>query len=164
MKLIKYISLVFGAAAVFAFAPPEAVVAGDEFQVGQLKCKTVPGTRRNYIIRSTADVDCVFEKKGGDIERYVGETGIAIGATLTFKQTEEKLFYNVAAATTDVPMGALTGKYVGGQVGAAAKKGAGGALLIGGGNNQISLSPMGTTDEGYGVSAGVGFLYIEAAK
>ncbi len=163
MKSIKYLSLALGAASVLAFAPLELALA-DEAQIGVLKCETVPGSRKNYLIRSTTDVDCVFEKKGGGTEKYVGETGIAIGATLTFKQTEEKLYYTVAAATTSVPAGALAGKYIGVQADLAAKKGVGVAVLIGGGNNQFSLAPMGLTEEGYGVSAGVGFLYIEPAK
>ena len=163
MKAIRTISLGLGAASLLAFAPVDSVRA-DKVEAGVLKCETVPNTRRNYIIRSTADVDCVFEKKGGSTEKYRGETGIAIGATLTFKQTAEKLYYTVGAATTNVESGALAGKYIGGQVDLAAKKGAGGAILVGGGSNQISLSPMGLTQEGYGVSAGVGFLYLEPAK
>ena len=163
MKLIRTISLGLGAASLLAFAPVGSVKA-DSVEVGVLKCETVPKTRRNYLIRSTADVDCVFEKKGGGTSKYMGETGIALGATLTFKQEAEKLYYTVAASTTDVKDGALAGKYVGGQIDMSAKKGAGAAVLIGGGNNQISLSPMGMTEEGFGISAGVGFLYLEPAK
>lgn len=165
MKVVRYLPLTAAAAAavaVLGFTPVDKASA--DAQIGVLKCHTVPGTRRNYIIRSTADVDCIFDKKGGGTEKYVGETGIAIGASLTFKQTEEKLYYTVAATTTEVPKGALAGKYLGGQVDVAVKKGAGGAVMVGGGSNQFSLAPMGTTEEGYGLSAGVGFLYIEPAK
>jgi len=49
------------------------------FEVGILKCTVIPGTRVNLLIRTTADVECAFDNRG-TIERYKGETGIALGS------------------------------------------------------------------------------------
>lgn len=161
MKPFRYLPLLLGAAVVFA--PLQTALAKTE--LGVLKCKTVPGTRHNLLIRSTADVVCQFEEKGGKVEEYKGETGIAVGLTLTFDQKEEKLYYTVISNTTSDKPGALAGKYVGGALSGAVGKGAGVAVLVGGGDNNFTLQPLGgTTGEGFGASAGVGFLYIEPKK
>ena len=94
----------------------------------------------------------------------MGDRGIALGLTLTFAQKAQKLSYAVAANTTTLAPGALAGKFTGAQADVAISKGAGAAVLIGGGNNQLSLSPMGLTQDGYGASAGVGFLHLQLAN
>ena len=55
--------------------------AAGGIKVGLLTCNVVPGSRVNLIIRSTADVECVFENNGVS-EEYHGETGIALGPSL----------------------------------------------------------------------------------
>ena len=65
------------------------------------------------------------------------------------------------SADTNPSAYALAGKYVGGQaaVGLRAK------VLVGAGVQNLSLQPLAIeTSKGLGASAGVGFLYIEAAK
>lgn len=134
------------------------------FEVGLLTCEVVPGTRLNLLIRSTADVRCVFDNSG-TIERYVGETGIALGVDVSIK-SDEKMAFAVLAATSDTQPGsyALAGKYVGGQASAAAGVGVGAKVLVGGGNKNFSLQPLALeTSTGLGASAGIGFLYIEKA-
>ena len=162
MKALSALAAVAGLASVLTFFPAQPAAASSE--VGILRCETVADSRTNYLVRSTADVTCVFENRAATTENYIGETGIAVGLTLTFKQTAEQLRYAVAASTTTVEPGALNGKFVGAQADVAVKKGAGGAILVGGGNDQISLSPMGLTQGGYGASAGVGFLHLQAVK
>ena len=68
-------------------------------EVGVLTCDVVPGTRLNLLIRSTADVKCVFENNGVS-EQYYGETGIALGLDLSFRSNERMAFV-VFAATDD---------------------------------------------------------------
>lgn len=135
-------------------------------QVGVITCKVVPGSRVNLLVRSTADVDCTWEY-GGAVEKYRGETGIALGLDLSFK-SDETIAFGVIAASADVTPGkyALTGKYVGGTADAALGVGVGAKVLVGGGNKNVSLQPLalsGSTGSA-GASAGVGFLYIEPAK
>ena len=132
-------------------------------QVGVLQCSVVPGSRVNLLIRSTADVECTFEQNG-EIEKYKGETGIALGLDLSFR-SNERMAFTVIAASDDVTPGsrALSGKYVGGQVSAAAGLGLGAKALVGGGAKNIGLQPLAIeTNTGLGISGGLGFLYIEA--
>ncbi len=130
-----------------------------------LTCTVVPGSRVNLLIRSTADVTCTYENQG-QTEKYKGETGIALGLDLSFKN-DEKFAFAVIAASADVKPGAhaLAGKYVGGTAGANAGVGLSASALIGGGNKNISLQPLALgTSTGVGVAGGIGFLYIEAAN
>ena len=131
-------------------------------EVGLLTCNVVPGSRVNLLIRSTADVECVYENNGVS-EAYHGETGIALGLDLSIR-ANEKMAFTVIAATSDVGPGAkaLGGKYVGGQVSAAAGLGIGAKALIGGGAKSIGLQPLALeSSTGIGVAGGLGFLYIE---
>ncbi len=131
-------------------------------EAGVLTCNVVPGSRVNLLIRSTADVECTYEN-GGVTEEYRGETGIALGLDLSFR-SNEKMVFTVFAATDDVRPGAkaLGGKYVGGQVSAAAGLGLGAKALVGGGAKNIGLQPLALeTSTGIGIAGGLGFLYIE---
>ncbi|MGH8245886.1 MAG: DUF992 domain-containing protein [Gammaproteobacteria bacterium] len=134
-------------------------------QIGILSCSVVPGSRINLLIRSTADVTCSYDNQG-TVERYRGEAGIALGLDLSIKN-DEKMAFAVIAASSDVNPGAyaLAGKYVGGQASAAAGVGLGAKVLVGGGSKNFSLQPLALeASTGLGASAGLGFLYIEAAR
>ena len=164
MKLAKL--LVPAAAVLLSLSAPMTQAAdAPGVQVGVLTCSVVPGSRLNLIIRSTADVECVYENHG-KTEKYKGETGIALGVDLSFKDNE-KFAFAVLAASSDIMPGAyaLAGKYVGGTLGAAAGVGVSASALIGGGEKNISLQPLAIgTSTGLGASGGIGFLYIEADK
>ncbi|MFT4583952.1 MAG: hypothetical protein ACI915_001703 [Gammaproteobacteria bacterium] len=137
--------------------------AAGGIQVGLLTCTTVPGSRVNLLIRSTADVECLYENNGVT-EQYHGETGIALGLDLSIR-ANEKMAFTVIAFSDDIGPGskALGGKYVGGQISAAAGLGIGAKALIGGGAKNIGLQPLALeTSTGIGVAGGLGFLYIEA--
>ena len=117
------------------------------------------------IVRSTADVNCVFEDGNGRSENYRGESGIALGLDLSFKSKETFAFAVLSTATTSAGSHSLAGKYVGGKATATAGVGLGAAALVGGNNDQFGLNPIAVgSNEGLGVSAGIGFLYIEADK
>ncbi len=134
-------------------------------QAGVLKCTTVPGSRVNLLIRSTADVTCTYNNQG-TVERYVGETGIALGLDLSFTSDEE-MHFAVIAASSDTTPGAysLAGRYVGGELNAAAGVGLGAKGLVSAGNSSFGLQPLAiNTAKGLGVSGGLSFLYIEPDK
>lgn len=146
-------------------APPGAVHAEGGLEVGVLTCSVIPGTRLNLLIRSTADIKCVYAK-GGESEEYIGETGIALGLDLSFRQ-DEKLAFTVIAASEDVRPGAkaLGGKYVGGELSAAVGLGLGAKALVGGGSKNIGLQPLALeTSTGIGASGGLSFLYIQPVE
>lgn len=154
-------SKTFLAAGVLAVALPFGALA-DSVRVGVLKCETVEGSRVNLIVRSTADVKCVFEDGNGRSESYKGESGIALGLDLSFKSKEIFAFAVISTATTSAGNHSLKGKYVGGKATASAGVGLGAAALVGGDNDQFGLNPIAVgSNEGLGASAGIGFLYIE---
>ncbi|MCB1748775.1 MAG: DUF992 domain-containing protein [Gammaproteobacteria bacterium] len=162
MKSGKVLAIALAAAC--AGAPLGQAQAEGGLEVGVLTCSVVPGSRLNLLIRSTADVKCVYAK-GGQTEEYVGETGIALGLDLSFKQ-DEKMAFTVIAASEDVRPGAkaLGGKYVGGELSAAAGLGLGAKALVGGGAKNIGLQPLALeSSTGIGASGGLSFLYIEPA-
>lgn len=144
---------------------PQVQAEDAGLQVGVLKCKTVPGSRVNLIVRSTADVECEYDNQG-TIEKYVGETGIGFGLDLSFKSDEE-MHFAVVAASADITPGAyaLAGRYAGGELNAAAGIGLGAKGLVSVANSSFGLQPLAiNTSKGLGVSGGLSFLYIEAAK
>ncbi|MGR8947831.1 MAG: DUF992 domain-containing protein [Gammaproteobacteria bacterium] len=161
MKLVKLTAL-FSIAFCALIASSQTFAEGG-IEVGILNCTVVPGSRVNLLIRSTADVECTFENNG-ETENYKGETGIALGLDLSFR-SNERMAFTVIAASDDVSPGAkaLSGKYVGGQVSAAAGLGLGAKALVGGGARNIGLQPLAIeTSTGIGIAGGLGFLYIEA--
>ena len=160
MKLVQ-LSALFGVALTALISTHQAFAEGG-IEVGILNCTVVPGSRVNLLIRSTADVECTFENDG-QIETYKGETGIAVGLDLSFR-SDERMAFTVIAASEDIRPGAkaLSGKYVGGQVSAAAGLGLGAKALVGGGAKNIGLQPLALeTSTGIGIAGGLGFLYIE---
>lgn len=134
-------------------------------QVGILSCNTVPGSGTNWIIRSTVDITCIFDGPWGS-ERYRGESGIALGVDLKFNR-REKIGFAVIAAASDIRPGshALAGRYYGGKASATLIYGVGAAALIGGGSKNVALQPLALeSSTGFGLSGGVGYLYLEAAE
>ncbi len=161
MKLATLQTLIIAGILSVLYSANAAADGGIE--IGLLTCNVVPGSRVNLLIRSTADVECVFENNG-ITEEYHGETGIALGLDLSIR-SNEKMAFTVIAIASDIGPGAkaLGGKYVGGQVSAAAGLGLGAKALIGGGAKNIGLQPLALeTSTGIGIAGGLGFLYIEA--
>ncbi|MCC7412598.1 MAG: DUF992 domain-containing protein [Gammaproteobacteria bacterium] len=163
MKLANKVTL--AAAVALLAAAGQGVMAQEGVKLGVIECSVVPGSRVNLLIRSTADVTCTFNNQG-TMEKYKGETGIALGLDLSFKQNE-KISFAVIGAVDDVKPGAhaLRGKFVGGEASAAAGVGVGAKALVGGSNKNVALQPLAVeTSTGLGVSGGLAFLYLEPAE
>lgn len=140
-------------------------VAADNVEVGVLTCESVAGSRVNLLIRSTTDVLCEFKDSSGKVEKYKGESGIAFGLDLSFKDNESFAFSVVSAGSAPGGSHQLAGKYLGGKATASVGVGLGAAALVGGSNDQFGLNPLAvSTEQGVGASAGIGFLYIEPAN
>ena len=137
--------------------PP--VLAGDESgaEVGVLTCNTVPDTRLNLLIHSTADITCEFKDSDGSVEHYKGETGIGLGIDLHLAH-DETVIFTVLASHFEPGRHQLAGHYAGAKAGVTAGLGAGAALLVGGSDDSIGLKPAVSHSEGVGVAAGLGYL------
>ena len=169
---------VLAASAVAAFAGIPAVQAQQSsgivkpasndrrVELGSLTCTVQPNTRRNYIVRSTAQVDCEFKPLKGEVERYTGVTGIQLGIDLSVREKDVLRFGVVTTRKVgdDRPVDSLSGKYFGASATATVTYGFGAAALVGVNGREVALVPAGVeTIRGLGVSAGLGFLYIEPA-
>lgn len=135
-------------------------------EIGALKCTVLPNTRRNYIVRSTAQVDCEFTPLKGEKEHYIGVTGIQLGVDLSVRENEVLRFGVLTTRKLDAerPANSLKGKYFGARATASITYGFGASALVGGSGKEIAFVPVSVeTIRGLGVSAGLGYLYLEPA-
>ena len=152
------LSLPLAASAVSARAGQEA---GHE--VGVLTCKTVPESRVNLVVHSSADIECEFKESDGTVEHYTGQTGIGIGVDLHVAH-QETVIFTVLAKHFEPGSHRLAGRYGGPKAGVATGVGGGAALLIGGHDDSIGLKPAVSHSKGFGLAAGVGYLTLEAKE
>ena len=75
-------------------AAPLAASAGQEAgtEIGVLTCSTLPDSRINLVVHSSAEVECEFKESDGTVERYTGETGIGVGLDLHVTHKETVVF------------------------------------------------------------------------
>ena len=151
------------AAAVFAVAAVAGTAANAQGlgpKIGILICYMVPGNSINLLFYSSQSVMCELWDGRGLAERYRGSTGIGFGLDLEAR-TNERITFTVFA--TNFRRGAyqLAGRYRGVKASATLGLGGGIQLLVGGGNKSISLQPALSETRGFGVSAGVGYLYLK---
>lgn len=133
-----------------------------EIELGILRCKSMPDSRVNLVVRSTVDIKCRLKYTSGVEERYKGETGIAIGLDLSIKGDEEFAFTVIAESRIPPGNHPLTGKYIGAKSSASAGIGLGAAVLVGGSRDSFGLNPLALeSNRGVGLAGGIGFLYIE---
>jgi len=155
-------------AGVLTIAPTTPAKAQSQpLELGQLECAVVPGSRRNLIISSTALVDCEFRPTSGVVTRYKGETGIGLGIDLSTK-TDDRFSFLVLTAQSSAPdydRHPLTGRYFGAEATVSLGAGIGAKVLVGGSGRQFTLAPIGgQATRGAGISAGAGYLYLEASR
>jgi len=160
----KLTAILITIAAIFAFALP--LQAGESTagtKIGVLTCKSIPGTGLNLLIHSTVDVKCTFDATDrSGTEHYIGETGIGFGLDISHK-TRQTMVFTVFAVDFKKGSHKLAGKYVGVSAAATVGVGVGAHALVGEGNNSLSLQPAIEGNEGIGASAGISYLYLQAA-
>mgnify|MGYP001820232858 FL=1 len=89
--------------------------------------------------------------------------GYKLGVDLSVKSNEQ-LAYIVFSPSSNYKTGsyALQGIYVGHKAKASMGVGAGAQILLGGFDKSFTLQPLALEGtEGYGVSAGLGYLYLQ---
>lgn len=139
-------------------AASSASAAGDnKTQVGVLKCDVAGGI--GLILGSKKALSCVFTKKDGTTETYVGrilKVGLDIGVT-----KESVISWAVLAPSGKNDAGALQGGYAGLSAEATVAGGVGANLLVGGGNS-FALQPLSVqTQTGLNVAGGIGSIKLE---
>ncbi len=143
-----------------AFLAPDSSASDED--LGVLTCKYVSKSRVSLAVRSTADIRCSIKYPGGQVERYKGESGIAMGLDLSFKGNDRFAFSVISSSSVTPGQHSLSGKYFGSKVAASESRRLNSAGLIGGFADRIGLNPIALEkNNGVGIAAGIGFLYIE---
>jgi len=143
------------AAALAVFAGPAA--AQKHVEAGVLKCTVAGGT--GFIVGSSKDLTCDFERADGTIGRYSGvikKFGLDIGET-----KETVIVWGVLGPSREVAPGSLAGAYGGLSAEATVGVGLGANAMIGGSNKSIVLQPLSVqAQEGLNIAAGVSSLEL----
>lgn len=150
--------LLFALSAVPAHAAGKVTV-----KTGYLTCDEAAGW--GFIIGSSHSIHCTYTSNKHRTEYYTG-TISKFGADIGYLQSAV-ILWAVAAPTTDLGPGALTGDYGGAQASLALGVGAGANVLLGGFHKSIALQPVSVEGQkGLNVAAGIAglSLHYEGSK
>ena len=146
-----------GAALLATLLMTAAPAAKADIKVGLLKCQIDAGF--GYIIGSSKELTCKFQRVGGLNEHYSGKI-IKLGADVGFTG-DSNLIWAVFAPSDDVDYGALSGTYFGASAEAAAGIGLGANVLIGGWQRSVNLQPVSlSAHTGFNAAGGVGAIVL----
>lgn len=129
-------------------------------EIGTLSCNVAGGV--GLIIGSSKGMKCVFSPAGGGpSEGYSGsidKLGVDIGFT-----NKSRIIWTVFAASSDVPRGALAGRYGGATAEATVGVGIGANALVGGLSNSFTLQPLSIQGQtGLNVAGGLARMTLRA--
>ena len=163
MKRITVLLLVIGLG--ITLIGPASVHADNKsgIKTGSLTLTSIEGTRKNFLIKSSVEVEGVFTDSKGQKEYDIGEMGISLGVDLSVK-SGETIEYAVISPSSDYRHGsfALQGKYFGQDASVALGLGAGVKVLVGGFDKSFTLQPIALKGvSGVGANLGVGYLYLQ---
>lgn len=149
MRIRRLLSLT----AALTFLGVSQAPAQDTVQVGKLSCDVSAGVGMILVQKQT--MHCLYTPaNGGAPEPYFGridEFGVALGAV-----GQGHLIWGVIAPAAGVPLGALSGTYVGVGAEASAGAGVGANVLVGGTGRAFSLQPVSVEGQvGLNVAGGV---------
>jgi hypothetical protein len=143
------------AAAIAVWTGPAA--AQNHVEVGVLNCTVAGGT--GFIVGSTKDLTCQFERSDGSVATYSGvirRFGLDIGET-----KETVIVWGVLGPSKQVAPGSLAGSYGGLSAEATVGVGLGANALIGGSDRSMVLQPLSVqAQEGLNIAAGVSAMEL----
>jgi len=157
------LATILGSAAVAAALLLQAGdgMAQQRSQIGTLQCSLRPSV--GLIVIQQQRMDCRFTRgHSSRVERYTGNItrlGVNVGFT-----TRGKMIWGVFARS-NVPTGALAGRFGGVSAGASLGAGIGANALIGGSNDSVVLQPISIQGQvGVNFAAGVAGLRLRYVK
>ena len=133
--------------------------AANGVTAGLLSCDV--GSGWGYVLGSSRNVSCLYSATDGEgvPQRYLGQVkkfGVDIGYV-----SSGTIVWAVVAPTTGLPLGALTGTYLGATGSATVGVGAGANVLFGGFDRSVTLQPVSVEGStGLDVAAGIGSLTL----
>mgnify|MGYP000306642504 CR=1 FL=1 len=153
---MRRIAALAATAAVTAFLAAPAA-AQDHVEAGVLRCDVAGGT--GFIVGSTKNLTCNFERVDGTVGRYTGvirKFGLDIGKT-----DDTVIVWGVLGPSKQVAPGSLAGGYGGLSAEATVGVGLGANALVGGSNKQIILQPLSVqAQSGLNIAAGVSAIEL----
>lgn len=160
-RCTKLLALAAIAIALGAALQPSAAAAQQRSQIGTLQCSLRPSV--GLIVIQKQRMDCRFTRgHSGRVERYTGNItrlGINVGFT-----TRGKMIWGVFARS-NVPTGALAGRFGGVSAGASLGAGIGANALIGGSHDSVVLQPISIQGQvGVNFAAGVAGMRLRYAR
>ncbi|MGA2412520.1 MAG: DUF992 domain-containing protein, partial [Candidatus Binataceae bacterium] len=143
-------------AALILWAAP-ALAGQMTVKTGYLTCHEAAGW--GFIVGSSHDLHCTYSSNSGRTEYYTG-TISKFGADIGYLKSAV-ILWAVAAPTTQLGPGALTGSYGGAQASLALGVGGGANVLIGGFHKSITLQPVSVEGQnGLNIAAGVAAMTL----
>jgi hypothetical protein len=141
----------------FIMAATPALAGDVTVKTGYLTCHEAGGW--GFIIGSSHKLHCTYSSNKGRTEYYTGSIS-KFGADIGYL-TSAVILWAVAAPTTDLKPGALSGNYAGAQASLALGVGAGANVLLGGFDKSIALQPVSVEGQnGLNVAAGIGDMSL----
>jgi hypothetical protein len=126
-------------------------------KTGYLTCHEAAGW--GFIVGSSHKLHCTYSSNKGRTEYYTGSIS-KFGADIGYLKSAV-ILWAVAAPTTDLGAGALSGDYGGVQASVALGVGAGANVLVGGFHKSITLQPISVEGQnGLNVAAGIGAMTL----
>jgi hypothetical protein len=126
-------------------------------KTGYLTCHEAGGW--GFIVGSSHKLHCTYSSNKGRTEYYFGSIS-KFGADIGYLKSAV-ILWAVAAPTTDLGRGALSGDYGGVQASVALGVGAGANVLVGGFHKSITLQPISVEGQnGLNVAAGIGAMSL----
>jgi hypothetical protein len=126
-------------------------------KTGYLTCHEAGGW--GFIVGSSHRLHCTYSSTKGRTEYYSGSIS-KFGADIGYLKSAV-ILWAVAAPTTDLGAGALSGDYGGVQASVALGVGGGANVLVGGFHKSITLQPISVEGQnGLNVAAGIGAMSL----
>ena len=158
MKNRTWITTAVIALALIGLAAMPARAADMKVKTGYLTCHEASGW--GFIIGSSHKVHCTYTSNDHRVEYYEGSIS-KFGADIGYLQSAV-ILWAVAAPTTNLGAGALSGSYGGVDASVALGVGAGANVLVGGFEKSIALQPVSVEGQnGLNVAAGIAGLSLK---
>src|SRR3984957_3513475 len=152
MKNRNWIASAVMSIALIGLAAMPVRAADMKVKTGYLTCHEASGW--GFIIGSSHKVHCTYTSNDHRVEYYAGSIS-KFGADIGYLQSAV-ILWAVAAPTTNLGAGALSGSYGGVDASVALGVGAGANVLVGGFEKSIALQPVSVEGQnGLNVAAGI---------
>lgn len=154
------VSIILAVAAVYSLGAASSVSAqAAKIVAGTLTCKGKGSV--GLIIGSTEQLSCTYTPAGKNSAQHYRASLTTVGLDIGFKG-ENVMIWTVLGSTSDLPAGALAGKYGGVSAETAVGVGVGANALLGGSKDSVVLQPLSVEGQkGLNLAVGISGLTLQ---